>query len=256
MLAGNASERSAVVLAGGLGTRARKALGDTPKALADISGQAFLQRKLDELSRNGINHAILLIGHGGDQVQAFIDSTDTPIEVTVVRDGPTLLGTGGSLLQVLPRLPDDFYVTYGDSLLDLDYHELQASRDSSLLPCALAVTFNVGPADVANCLVDGDRVVRHDKSKCAEMTAVDYGLMILNKDCIERVSGDLLPPCDLSVILGRLASAGQLAAHPTRHAYWEIGTPSSLDTARQHFAKVTEIHEGAHHGGLRKDPID
>jgi NDP-sugar pyrophosphorylase family protein len=213
--------------------------------LADISGQSFLQRKLDELRRNHITHAVLLVGHGGTQVQSFIDTTELPIDVTVIRDEPSLLGTGGSLLRALPRLPDDFYLTYGDSLLDLEYHELEAARNSSQLPCALAVTFNVGPADVANCMIDGDRVVRHNKLKSPEMTAMDYGLMLLNKDWIERVSDNLVPPCDLSVILGRLASAGQLAAHPTRQAYWEIGTPLSLETVRRHFAEDTEVPEGA-----------
>ena len=43
------------------------------------------------------------------------------VDITYSYDGEKLLGTGGASRKLLPRLPDDFFVLYGDSYLPIDY---------------------------------------------------------------------------------------------------------------------------------------
>ena len=50
---------------------------------------------------------------------------------TYVEDGPTLRGTGGAVLHALPLLPARFWVTYGDTLLDVDLAAAEAAFDRS-----------------------------------------------------------------------------------------------------------------------------
>src|SRR5262249_10576649 len=61
---------TAVILAGGLGTRLRPALADCPKVLAPVAGRPFLFRLLDVLAQAGIERTILLTGHLAEQVEA------------------------------------------------------------------------------------------------------------------------------------------------------------------------------------------
>jgi len=59
-----------LVIAGGLGTRIKSALGDTPKLLAPIAGRPYLAYLLDWLRRFGAKRIVLGLGH---QAQAVID---------------------------------------------------------------------------------------------------------------------------------------------------------------------------------------
>lgn len=97
------SVSSAVVLAGGLGTRLRSVVSDVPKPMAPIGDKPFLAYELDYWIQQGIKHFVLSVGylHGyimdffGDVYQgAYIDY--------VIEESP--LGSGGALLKVLEAL--------------------------------------------------------------------------------------------------------------------------------------------------------
>src|SRR5947209_17524476 len=73
-LARSKMEPTAVIRAGGLGTRLRPAVADRPKVLAPVNGRPFLAFLLDRLVVAGFGEAVLLVGHGADQVrEAFGD---------------------------------------------------------------------------------------------------------------------------------------------------------------------------------------
>lgn len=234
-----------VVLAGGLGTRIRDALADTPKALADIAGTPFIDRKLDEFRRNGIGSATFLLGHGSDVITSHISAQRFGMEISIIEDGPTLLGTGGALLNALPELPADFLLTYGDSLLDFDYSLLHQARVRANTDCALAVTSSTGEADFLNSRLDGGLIVRHSKDDCSGMNATDYGVMLFTRSAVKRAAATLPTIVDLSIILANMAEAGDLAGVPTHADYWEIGTPRTLSRVRHHFSGVSE-NDAAH----------
>src|SRR4051812_6831922 len=56
------------VLAGGLGTRLRSVLGETPKILAPVAGRPFLDHLLDWLAGFGARRVVLCLGVGADMV--------------------------------------------------------------------------------------------------------------------------------------------------------------------------------------------
>ena len=54
---------SAVILAGGLGTRLRSAVPDLPKPMAPINGRPFLEHQLNYWIDQGIDHFVLSLGY-------------------------------------------------------------------------------------------------------------------------------------------------------------------------------------------------
>ena len=54
---------TAIILAGGLGTRLRAAVPDLPKPMAPIAGRPFLEYLLDYWAAQGIRRFILSVGH-------------------------------------------------------------------------------------------------------------------------------------------------------------------------------------------------
>jgi hypothetical protein len=64
------NQTTAVIFAGGLGTRLRSVVADRPKILAPICGKPFLSYILDQLMEIGIQYTALCTGYLGDMVQA------------------------------------------------------------------------------------------------------------------------------------------------------------------------------------------
>ncbi len=66
----------ALILAGGLGTRLRSVLPDTPKVLARVAGRPFLAYLLDSLADAGVREVILCTGYRAEQVgREFVHAT-------------------------------------------------------------------------------------------------------------------------------------------------------------------------------------
>ena len=75
---------------------------------------------------------IALPQEGGIKAYPTVD------RVEYVLDGPTLLGTGGAIERALPKLPDAFFVLYGDSYLECNFRAVQAAfRAARVLPLPL-----------------------------------------------------------------------------------------------------------------------
>ena len=54
---------SAIILAGGLGTRLRDAVPDLPKPMAPVAGRPFLAHQMDHWIGQGIDHFVLSVGY-------------------------------------------------------------------------------------------------------------------------------------------------------------------------------------------------
>lgn len=113
--------REAVVLAGGLGTRLRGVVGDTPKPLAPVAGKPFLAWLLDALAAQGLHRVVLATGYRGDQIEKAMGVRWRKMSIAYSRE-PEPLGTGGAILLAMTRVVGDAcFVLNGDSWLELDY---------------------------------------------------------------------------------------------------------------------------------------
>jgi len=93
----------AIILAGGLGTRLRGVLPDTPKVLASVAGRPFLSYILDQLSRFGVKRAVLCVGYKSELVEASFGTSYKGITIVYSYE-KQLLGTGGALRLALPLI--------------------------------------------------------------------------------------------------------------------------------------------------------
>lgn len=115
---------TAIVLAGGFGTRLASVVPHLPKALAPIQSTPFLHILLQQLDRSGVvSKVILALGYKAVDIQSFISNQDYsfPIEYSIES---TPLGTGGALLQALAKAESDPLIAMnGDSFFDLDFSD-------------------------------------------------------------------------------------------------------------------------------------
>ena len=129
---------TAIILAGGLGTRLKKVNPILPKPLAPINGHPFLEYLFDYWMAQGISKFILSVGY---QSQSIIDHfgqnyRGVGIEY-VVENSP--LGTGGALLLSAKGLTEPFLILNGDTFFEVDLKDLFSFHDKKKSECTISL---------------------------------------------------------------------------------------------------------------------
>jgi bifunctional UDP-N-acetylglucosamine pyrophosphorylase / glucosamine-1-phosphate N-acetyltransferase len=108
------SERAAVILAAGQGTRMKSPI---PKVLHKVGGRALIDHAIDAAEGAGCTRIVVVINNASPAVAAHV-ATRLGAETTVVQDPP--LGTGHAVLAAkaaLAGFEGDVVVTYADGVL-------------------------------------------------------------------------------------------------------------------------------------------
>lgn len=109
---------TAIVLAGGFGTRLQSVRSDIPKPMFPCAGEPFLEWVLRYLTQQGVNDAIVSIGHLAQQIEDFIAERNADNMTAKCVCETTPLGTGGAIGYAWSNVPESAVcVVNGDSLL-------------------------------------------------------------------------------------------------------------------------------------------
>jgi len=92
-----------VVMAAGKGTRMKSRL---PKVLQRLAGVPLVQHVLNTAAQLNARSAVVITGHGADQVEPLVLAPGQALAVQCVRQ-ESQLGTGHAVQQAVPVLPDD-----------------------------------------------------------------------------------------------------------------------------------------------------
>lgn len=130
---------TAVILAGGFGTRLQSVVNDVPKPMAPVNGEPFLSYQLNYLKHFGIKKVILSVGYLAEKITAFYGNNYNGLELSYVTED-TPLGTGGGIRLALEQSPDRMLlVLNGDSFFDVDLHEFYNLHTQESAQCSLAL---------------------------------------------------------------------------------------------------------------------
>jgi NDP-sugar pyrophosphorylase family protein len=216
------------ILAGGMATRLRPITTRIPKLLVEIAGEPFFSHQIRLLKAAGLTRLVLCVGYLGEQiVERYGDGSAFGIAIEYSFDGPKLLGTGGALIQALPRLGDAFYVLYGDSYLPIDYQAVGAHFLASGRLGLMTVFENQERYDASNVwFEDGEIRVYDKKNKIPAMRHIDYGLGVFRPGAFAGFPRDQV--VDLAEVQQALVARGQLAGYEMKQRFFEIGSPAGL----------------------------
>ncbi|GFO68525.1 hypothetical protein GMLC_21040 [Geomonas limicola] len=134
------SHTTAVVLAGGLGTRLRSVTGELPKVLAPVLGRPYLRFVLDQLERAGLTEVLICTGYRSAEVEASIGTRHGTLSVGYSAE-PAPLGTGGALRYALGKMRhEELLVLNGDSFVEADLGSFTQLHRSSGAKASLLLT--------------------------------------------------------------------------------------------------------------------
>ena len=229
---------SAVILAGGLGTRIRSILGDTPKCLAVVHGKPVLMRQLELLEAFGYKFVFLALGHGYEPILKFLSELrfDGMLVEPVVET--RALGTGGAIRNVAKTLNlGTFLSLQGDTLFE------QPSMDA----IQTAMTIEPGETNIAFTSPDVQT------SEGFAFYRDDFGL-VYNLERVKSASNPLSTGIyhwhaqsfsDLTfehekfdieeILLPKLISLGLLRSVEIKGPFHDVGTVQGLARAKTHY---------------------
>jgi len=217
---------TALVLAGGLGTRMRPFTLHTPKNLIGIGGRAFLDFQLELLARNGVGRVVLSTGYLGHKIEDYLEANGTHGILVEVCHEKEQLGTGGAIVNALPRLPKEFLLIYGDSYLLQPFAQVHEAFVKSGKDAVMTVLAQQGGTSENNCSLKGGLVARYEKGQPqGTFTHMDYGLLFFRKKPLEKYALESFPT---DRIFHDLIAREQLAAFETSAPYYEVGSKEGL----------------------------
>jgi D-glycero-alpha-D-manno-heptose 1-phosphate guanylyltransferase len=110
---------TAIILAGGFGTRLQTVVSNLPKPMAPVNGIPFLNYQLQYLKHFGVKKIIFSVGYLFEKIQAYYKSEFNDLQIEyVIEEKP--LGTGGGIRLALEECTDDLaLVLNGDSFFDV-----------------------------------------------------------------------------------------------------------------------------------------
>ena len=218
----------AVILAGGLGTRLLPITQTVPKAMIEVCGRPFLEYQLALLKANGVNDVILCLGYLGDRVEShFGDGSRFGVSIRYGHEDKHLLGTAGALKNVEELLDDDFFVTYGDAYLVIDYQHVVAYFRQDDRLGLMVVYKNRDRYDRSNVVVEGRFIAAYDKQrKLQGMDYIDFGVSALRKESLHQIQEGV--PASLEDLYASLIAQRQVLAYKARRRFYEIGSPRGL----------------------------
>jgi NDP-sugar pyrophosphorylase family protein len=228
----------AVILAGGLATRLRPITERVPKSLIQIHDKPFLQYQLERLKDEGVTDIVLCVGYLGDRiVEYFGDGRKYGVNITYSNDGDHLLGTGGALKKAWKYLRKEFFLTYGDSYLFIDYPTVMSWFKKLDKQGLMVVYKNYDQYDKSNVSIEGNLVKSYSKTnKTKGMIYIDYGASILRRDVLNLVPEGAV--CSLEELFAQLIEQQQLLAYEVKERFYQIGSVDGIEEFKQYISRL------------------
>jgi glucose-1-phosphate cytidylyltransferase len=233
----------AVILAGGVGSRLAEETVVRPKPMVEIGDKPILWHIMKIYSAHGITDFVICLGYKGyvikeyfanyqlhtsdltfDLAKGTVDvhrSDAEPWRITLVDTGEATM-TGGRLRRVMSHLDDDFCMTYGDGVADIDIGRLVAFHREQKALCT--VTAVQPPGRFGMLDIDEDRVHGFEEKPQSTGRWMNGGFFVCSPLVGNYLGGD--DTIWEQEPLGGLARDGELAAY--RHTgFWH-----AMDTVR------------------------
>lgn len=226
----------AVILCGGLGQRLRSVAPDQPKPMVDIAGKPFLEHQTLWLKHAGYRRIILCSGYRSSVIRDFFGTAWNGLQF-VHSDEPEPLGTGGALRYALPHIKSQtFLAMNGDSWLDLDLTDFQASLSRHKVSSAIALSWLDDVSDYGSIRLDERQFIVDFAEKSVRGGGwVNGGVYLLPRTALEQIPSNR--PSSLEKdFFPALLQQGVLGFRCKGDLY-DIGTPERLARARTFFAK-------------------
>jgi D,D-heptose 1,7-bisphosphate phosphatase len=215
-----------------------------------VNGKPVLEYQIELAKRYGFTDIILIIGYLGHLIKDYFkDGTQWGVSIDYyIEEIP--LGTAGALPFLKDKLSDDFFVFYGDTVMDIALDKMLEFHNSKYSQATLLVHPNDHPYDSDLVAVTDDGKISHFYSKphpegFVSRNLVNAALYILSPKVIEYIPKNTKTDFGKNIFPELLKQNFNLSGYITAEYIKDMGTPDR-------YLKVSEDLESGKVSRLNK----
>ena len=226
---------TAVILAGGLGTRLRKAVSNQPKVMAEVNGKPFLYYVLDQLAEVDIKRVVISTGYMADKIEEVIGFSYKGLKVDYSwEESP--LGTGGALKLAGQSISTKYcLVMNGDSYTEFDPVSLFRSHKQKNASIVLLAKMLSGASRFGTIQMnEQNEIIRFmEKESSTGIGLINAGIYIMKTSTLQKIPNKT--PCSLEYDFFPAMIGQNIYGYETKGNFIDIGTVESYAKAETFF---------------------
>lgn len=239
-----------VIIAGGQGTRIASVNSEIPKAMIPVCGKPIIEHEVELCKRYGFTDFLFIIGYMGDQISSYFgDGSKWEVKIDYYQETQPL-GTAGALGYLKDKLTEDFYVFYGDTIVDFDMDAMLKYHQEKNADATLFLHPNDHPYDSDIVQLDAEgRVLKFDNKPHPEgfvsKNIVNAALFIFSPKILEKIEVGVKSHIEKHVLPRCLEAGMKLYGYVSPEYIKDMGTPDRYEAVCQDFenGKVARLNK-------------
>lgn len=233
--------QSALILAGGFGTRLQTVVNDVPKPMAPVNGQPFLNYLLRYLKHYGIRKVCLSVGYLHEKISEYYKDEFEGIHITYSIE-EIALGTGGGIRKALAGMNEkEIFALNGDSFFDVNLREFYKAHQTYGATISLALREVQNAARFGTIVSNKQYRILSFKEKSGEERPgmINGGVYILDRDVyLDSTKADSVFSIEKDFFETELSRIPMMGFPFTGH-FIDIGIPEEFAKAQHEFKQFT-----------------
>ena len=233
------SNKKAVILAGGLGTRLKPFTQIIPKPLLPIGEKSVLEIQIEHLKEHGFTEIFLATNYKSKYIEKFFgDGSQYGVNIHISKEEKPL-GTVGPLTLLKDQLIEPFLVINGDILTLLDLSALYNFAINNDAMLTVTIKELITPFAFGRITCDGDYVVVIEEKPNIKMNVL-AGVYIFKPKIFSIIPDEQQFSMD-ALIKKMLAQKMPIAKYDVKEYWLDIGQVADYEQAQEiynnHFSK-------------------
>ena len=228
--------RTAVIMAGGLGKRLGKRTSEMPKPLVEVGGRPMIDHCFDALEGAGYGTIYVTVNYLSDQIEDHIAAQSRTAWIKCIRE-PNYLGTAGSLALLRNYVMQSILVMNADVVTGVDLNALNDFHSASGKKATIGAA--AYEARIPYGVIDYDQTgeFRGILEKPTVRHFISAGIYILEAEFLALLeSGQAMD-------MPELLNAGRMVGLPIGifpiQEYWrDLGNPRDLEQAEKDLSSL------------------
>ena len=221
---------TAIILAGGEGTRLRPLTNDLPKPVLPVANRPFFEYMFHNLRAAGVTRVIMALGYRAEPlIQRFGDGSAYRMQIDyVVETEP--LGTSGAVRALLPELKETFLVLNGDCLSSVDIGAMVEQHVERREYATLAIHEVDDPSRFGVVVTDGigyvSRFAEKPPGPRFPAKTVNTGVYVLEPEMFRFIE-EGFSMFERDLFPSALMTGVEIGTFPWNGYFMDMGTPES-----------------------------
>jgi len=235
---------TALILAGGFGTRLRPLTDTTPKPLLPMKGKPIIQHIIENCARQGVKQVFISTGYKPEVVMRhFGDGSKLGLKLRYCIE-PRPLGTGGAVKEAAALLTKPFFLLWGDNLMDISLTALGQIHQQEQKAVTMTLTPRTDVENFGVAKLQDNHIIQFVEKPSRELAPsnlINAGAFVIEPRCL-----DLLPEGVSSIehdCFEKLATQKEIAAYIHQGQWFPTDTMEKYSLACQYFSPVINFEK-------------